>query len=114
MARLQKIPTVIFGLEMTCEQLTDRILSSTAGIDSQAFRTGRLNNSDWNDFANATSLLYNVPIYMDDSSGISVPEKGKSARSTRTQAGKKSTGHHLTSLQLMQSLSALKAACRKS
>ena len=73
-ARLQKIPTVIFSLEMTCEQLTDRILSSTAGIDSQAFRTGRLNNSDWNDFANATSLLYNVPIYMDDSSGISVPE----------------------------------------
>lgn len=87
-ARLQKIPTVIFSLEMTCEQLTDRILSSTAGIDSQAFRTGRLNNSDWNDFANATSLLYNVPIYMDDSSGISVPEiKAKSARSTRTPNG---------------------------
>ena len=73
-AMQQKVPVAIFSLEMTCEQLTDRILSSTAGIDSQAFRTGRLNNSDWNDFANATSLLYNVPIYMDDSSGISVPE----------------------------------------
>src|SRR5699024_7189640 len=71
-ARQQKVPTIIFSLEMTCEQLTDRILSSVAGIDSQAFRTGRLNNSDWNDFATATSLLYNVPIYMDDSSGISV------------------------------------------
>ena len=73
-ARQQKVPTIIFSLEMTCEQLTDRILSSTANIDSQAFRTGRLNNSDWNDFAQATSLLYNAPIYMDDSSGISVPE----------------------------------------
>lgn len=48
-ARQQKVPTIIFSLEMTCEQLTDRILSSTANIDSQAFRTGRLNNSDWND-----------------------------------------------------------------
>ena len=38
------------------QQLTDRILSSTANIDSQAFRTGRLNNSDWNDFAQATSM----------------------------------------------------------
>ena len=73
-ARQQKVPTIIFSLEMTCEQLTDRILSSTANIDSQAFRTGRLNNSDWNDFAQATSMLYNAPIYMDDSSGISVPE----------------------------------------
>ena len=42
-ARQQKVPTIIFSLEMTCEQLTDRILSSTANIDSQAFRTGRLN-----------------------------------------------------------------------
>ena len=63
-ARQQKVPTIIFSLEMTCEQLTDRILSSTANIDSQAFRTGRLNNSDWNDFAQATSLLYNAPIYI--------------------------------------------------
>ncbi len=39
-ARQQKVPTIIFSLEMTCEQLTDRILSSTANIDSQAFRTG--------------------------------------------------------------------------
>ena len=65
-ARQQKVPTIIFSLEMTCEQLTDRILSSTANIDSQAFRTGRLNNSDWNDFAQATSMLYNAPIYMED------------------------------------------------
>ena len=61
-ARQQKVPTIIFSLEMTCEQLTDRILSSTANIDSQAFRTGRLNNSDWNDFAQATSLLYKEKI----------------------------------------------------
>ena len=103
-ARLQKIPTVIFSLEMTCEQLTDRILSSTANIDSQAFRTGRLNNSDWNDFANATSLLYNVPIYMDDSSGISVPEIKAKIRTINQDPKKEKIGLVIIDyLQLMTS-----------
>ena len=103
-ARLQKIPTVIFSLERTCEQLTDRILSSTAGIDSQAFRTGRLNNSDWNDFANATSLLYNVPIYMDDSSGISVPEIKAKIRQINQDPKRDKIGLVIIDyLQLMQS-----------
>ena len=91
-ARQQKIPTIIFSLEMTCEQLTDRILSSTANIDSQAFRTGRLNNSDWNDFAQATSLLYNAPIYMDDSSGISVPEIKAKIRTINQDPKKERSG----------------------
>ena len=103
-ARLQKIPTVIFSLEMTCEQLTDRILSSTANIDSQAFRTGRLNNSDWNDFAQATSLLYNAPIYMDDSSGISVPEIKAKIRTINQDPKKEKIGLVIIDyLQLMQS-----------
>ena len=103
-ARQQKVPTIIFSLEMTCEQLTDRILSSTANIDSQAFRTGRLNNSDWNDFANATSLLYNVPIYMDDSSGISVPEIKAKIRQINQDPKRDKIGLVIIDyLQLMQS-----------
>ena len=103
-ARQQKVPTIIFSLEMTCEQLTDRILSSVAGIDSQAFRTGRLNNSDWNDFATATSLLYNVPIYMDDSSVISVPEIKAKIRTINQDPKKEKIGLVIIDyLQLMQS-----------
>lgn len=103
-ARQQKVPTIIFSLEMTCEQLTDRILSSTANIDSQAFRTGRLNNSDWNDFAQATSLLYNAPIYMDDSSGISVPEIKAKIRQINQDPKKDKIGLVIIDyLQLMQS-----------
>ena len=103
-ARQQKIPTIIFSLEMTCEQLTDRILSSTANIDSQAFRTGRLNSSDWNDFAQATSLLYNAPIYMDDSSGISVPEMKAKIRTINQDPKKEKIGLVIIDyLQLMQS-----------
>ena len=103
-ARQQKVPTIIFSLEMTCEQLTDRIVSSVAGIDSQAFRTGQMNNSDWSDFANATALLYNVPIYMDDSSGISVPEIKAKIRQINQDPKKEKIGLVMIDyLQLMQS-----------
>lgn len=73
-ARIRRVPTVIFSLEMTSEQLTDRIISSTAGIDSRALRTGQMNSSTWNEFANAAEAVSGIPIYMDDTSGISVPE----------------------------------------
>ena len=103
-ARQQKVPTIIFSLEMTCEQLTDRIVSSVAGIDSQAFRTGQMNNSDWSDFANATALLYNVPIYMDDSSGISVPEIKAKIRQINLNPKNEPIGLVIIDyLQLMQS-----------
>ena len=46
-AMQQKVPVAIFSLEMTKEQLTNRILSAEAGIDSQAFRTGALRAEDW-------------------------------------------------------------------
>ena len=73
-ARQQKVPTIIFSLEMTCEQLTDRIVSSVAGIDSQAFRTGALTASDWEYLALATEKLHDAPIYMDDTSAITITE----------------------------------------
>ena len=103
-ARLQKVPTIIFSLEMTCEQLTDRILSSTAGIDSQTFRTARLNDSDWNDLVGASTLLYDAPIYMDDSSGISVPEIKAKIRQINQDPKKEKIGLVIIDyLQLMQS-----------
>ena len=103
-ARLQKVPTIIFSLEMTCEQLTDRILSSTAGIDSQTFRTGRLNDSDWNDLVGASTLLYDAPIYMDDSSGISVPEIKAKIRQINQDPKREPIGLVIIDyLQLMQS-----------
>ena len=103
-ARLQKVPTIIFSLEMTCEQLTDRILSSTAGIDSQTFRTGRLNDSDWNDLVGASTLLYDAPIYMDDSSGISVPEIKAKIRQINLNPKNEPIGLVIIDyLQLMQS-----------
>ena len=59
---------------MTKEQLTNRILSAEAGIDSQAFRTGALRAEDWEYLALATEKLHDAPIYMDDTSGITITE----------------------------------------
>ena len=59
---------------MTKEQLTNRILSAEAGIDSQAFRTGALTASDWEYLALATEKLHDAPIYMDDTSSITITE----------------------------------------
>ena len=73
-AKKQKIPVAIFSLEMTKDQLTSRILSAEAGIDSQAFRTGKLTEEDWDDLAQASEMLHSAPIYMDDTSGITIPE----------------------------------------
>ena len=73
-AKKQKIPVAIFSLEMTKDQLTSRILSAEAGIDSQAFRTGKLKEEDWDDLARASEILHDAPIYMDDTSGITIPE----------------------------------------
>ena len=73
-AQKQKVPVAIFSLEMTKDQLTSRILSAEANIDSQAFRTGNLTDADWADLAHASEMLHNAPIFMDDTSGITIPE----------------------------------------
>lgn len=73
-AEQQHVPVAIFSLEMTKEQLTNRILSAKAGIDSQAFRTGALSAQDWEDLALASERLHDAPIYMDDTSGITIAE----------------------------------------
>ena len=73
-AKKSRIPVAIFSLEMSKEQLTNRILSAEAGVDSHAFRSGALKNSDWEDLAHAMDVLHDVPIFMDDTSGITIAE----------------------------------------
>lgn len=73
-AKRQQVPVAIFSLEMTKDQLAGRILSSEAGIESQAFRTGALTEADWDDLAQASEQLHSAPLYMDDTSGITIPE----------------------------------------
>ncbi len=65
---------VIFNLEMSKEQVANRILCSEALVDSNKVRTGKLDDEDWMKIATATSSLSEAPIYIDDTPGITVME----------------------------------------
>jgi replicative DNA helicase len=70
---LQTKKTVcIFSLEMSCEQLVSRVLSSEAMVDSTALRSGKLEKEDWDKLASVSSKLAGCDILIDDTTGITV------------------------------------------
>jgi len=69
-----KVPVAIFSLEMSKEQLVNRMLCCEAMVDSQKMRTGKLEDSDWQKVARALGPLSEAPIYIDDTPGLSVAE----------------------------------------
>ncbi|MDD5568563.1 MAG: replicative DNA helicase, partial [Candidatus Omnitrophica bacterium] len=71
---VEKIPTAIFSLEMSKEQLVQRMLCSHARVDAQKVRTGYLATSDWPRLTAAAGKLSEAPIFIDDTPGISVME----------------------------------------
>jgi len=64
----------IFSLEMSKEQMTNRILCSEAMVDSNKVRTGKLEEDDWTKLAEAIGPLSEAEIFIDDTPGISVTE----------------------------------------
>ena len=68
------VPVVIFSLEMSKEQMVNRILCSEAMVDSNKVRTGKLEEDDWVKLAGAIGPLSEADIYIDDTPGISITE----------------------------------------
>lgn len=76
-----QVPTAIFSLEMSKEQLAFRLLSSEAKVDSQRLRKGFLGETDWPKLTTAAGRLSDAPLYIDDTAAITVLEmKAKSRR----------------------------------
>ena len=69
-----KVPSVMFSLEMSKEELANRILSSESMVTSTKMRTGSLDAEDFQALARAVAPLSNAPIYLDDTAGISLSE----------------------------------------
>ncbi len=82
-----KIPVGIFSLEMSKEQLVQRMLCSESNVDSHKLRTGRLNEDDWPRLAQAMGPLSEAPIYIDDTPGISSLELRTKARRLKAEKG---------------------------
>jgi len=68
------IPVAIFSLEMSKEQLVNRMLCSEAMVDSNKMKTGQLEDNDWQKVARALGPLSEAPIFIDDTPGISITE----------------------------------------
>lgn len=95
-----KQPVAMFSLEMSKEQLIQRMLCSRARVDAHKVRTGFLAQSDWPNLTSAAAKLSEAPIYIDDTPSLSVLELKAKARRLKAQFGIKIL--MVDYLQLMQ------------
>src|SRR6195952_3524088 len=75
-----KEPVLIFSLEMSKEQLVDRLLAMESGVDAWALRTGNLTDSDFEKIGEAMGTLSEAQIFIDDTPGITVSDLRTKAR----------------------------------
>ncbi len=76
-----------FSLEMSKEQLMQRMLCSEGGIDAQHLRTGQLTDEEWTKLVEVADRLNKAPIYIDDTAGITVMELRSKARRLKAEHG---------------------------
>ena len=79
-ATIEKNPVLFFSLEMSKEQLVDRMLADASGVDSWNIRTGNLSDEDFAKLSEAMGEMAEAPIYIDDTPGLSVLEMRTKAR----------------------------------
>ena len=84
-----KAPVGIFSLEMSKEELVDRLLVAQADIDAWRLKTGKLNEDDFGKLSTAMGELAEAPIYIDDTPGISIAEIRTKARRLQMEHGLK-------------------------
>jgi replicative DNA helicase len=68
------VPIAVFSLEMPKEQLARRMLCAEARVDGSRLRTGQLSREDWPKLANAAGLLSELPVWIDDTPGLTLME----------------------------------------
>lgn len=86
-ATQEGVPVGVFSLEMSQEQLVDRILSAEAGVDSWKLRTGNLDDNDFARIGDAMGSLSEAPIFIDDTPMLNVMEMRTKARRIQNEHG---------------------------
>ncbi|MDO4294813.1 MAG: replicative DNA helicase [bacterium] len=82
-----KLPCMIFSLEMSKEQLVNRMLSMESKVDSQTLRTGTLSDSDWDKVVEGIGVISNSTLMIDDTPGISITELRSKCRKMKLEHG---------------------------
>ena len=81
------LPCMVFSLEMSKEQLVNRMLAMESNVDSQKLRTGSLTDSDWDAVVEGISIIGNSKLLIDDTPGISITELRSKCRKMKLEYG---------------------------
>ncbi len=82
-----KIPVALFSLEMSKEQLAQRLLCSEAEVDAQKLKTATLSDTGWKKLTRALGRLSEAPIFIDDTPSLTVTEMRAKARRMKLEKG---------------------------
>ena len=85
--RARKASSVVFSLEMPKEQLANRLLCSEARVDAGKLRTGYLGRDDWPKLTQAAGTLSDLPIWLDDTPGLTLMELRAKTRRLKAEHG---------------------------
>ena len=99
----ERKPVAFFSLEMSREQLAQRMLCAEAGIDAQKMRRGFLSQEEWQKLTRAVGPLSESPLYIDDSASLSVMEVRAKSRRLKSERGLEAV--FVDYLQLMRGFS---------
>lgn len=81
------LPCMVFSLEMSKEQLVNRMLSMESNVDSQKLRTGTLTDSDWDAVVEGVGIIGGSRLIIDDTPGISITELRSKCRKAKLEHG---------------------------
>ena len=97
-----QLPVAVFSLEMSKEQLVQRLLASEAGIESSYLRSGRISQTQWEPLSRAIDKLSDTPIFIDDTANITVTQMRSQARRLQAEQTKDLGLIVIDYLQLME------------
>lgn len=83
----KNLPCMVFSLEMSKEQLVNRMLSMESNVDSQKLRTGTLTDADWDAVVEGIGVIGNSKLIIDDTPGISITELRSKCRKMKLEHG---------------------------
>lgn len=86
-AKYVNTPVLIFSLEMSADQMVKRIVSSEAEVDSMKLKNADLNSEEWLKLGEASGKLSDIPLYIDDTPGLSSTELRAKCRKAKLEKG---------------------------
>lgn len=100
--QIHKLPVAVFSLEMSKQQLAQRLIASEAGIESNRLRSGRFTQNEYEPLMNAIGNLSAIPLFIDDTANITVMQMRSQLRRLQVEQGGKLGLVLIDYLQLME------------